>query len=158
METNLLGKDVNGNKPSGEGCQWKQTFWGRMSMETYLLGKDVNGNIPSGEGCQWKHTFWGRMSMENTFWGRMSMETYLLGKDVNGNIPSGEGCQWKHTFWGRMLMETYLTMIGIRINVGSLATMKTVIYAAWCHVVSSNNNNFHDHFAQMDPTVSACSK
>ena len=58
MQFAILGKDVNGNIPSGEGCQWKHTFWGRMSMETYLLGKDVNGNIPSGEGCQWKHTFW----------------------------------------------------------------------------------------------------
>ena len=79
METYLLGKDVNGNIPSG----------GRMSMETYLLGG----------GCQWKHTFWGKdVNGDIPSGGRMSMETYLLG----------EGCQWKHTFWGRMSMETYL--------------------------------------------------
>ena len=37
------------------------------------------------------------------------------------------------------------TMPAIRSNVGSLAVMKTAIFAAWCHVASSNNNNFHDH-------------
>ena len=36
------------------------------------------------------------------------------------------------------------TMSAIRSNVGSLA-VTTVIYAAWCHVASSNNDNFYDH-------------
>lgn len=35
--------------------------------------------------------------------------------------------------------------IAIRNNIGSLAEMKTAIYAAWCHVASSKNNNFHEH-------------
>ena len=26
--------------------------------------------------------------------------------------------------------------------------MKAAIYAAWCHVASSNNNNFHDHWTR----------
>ena len=36
-------------------------------------------------------------------------------------------------------------MLAIRSNVGSLAVMQTAISAVWCHVASSNNNNFHDH-------------
>ena len=35
--------------------------------------------------------------------------------------------------------------VAIRENVGSLEAMKTAIYAAWCHVASSKNNNLHDH-------------
>ena len=27
MQFAILGKDVNGNIPYGEGCQWKHTFW-----------------------------------------------------------------------------------------------------------------------------------
>ena len=36
------------------------------------------------------------------------------------------------------------TVPAICINDGSLAATKTVIYAAWCNEVSSNNNNFRD--------------
>ena len=35
--------------------------------------------------------------------------------------------------------------IALRGNVGSVEAMKTAIYAAWCHVASSKNNNFHHH-------------
>ena len=43
-------------------------------------------------------------------------------------------------------LRSYKTTVSaIRSNAGSLAATKTTIYAAWCHVTSSNNNNLYDH-------------
>ena len=35
--------------------------------------------------------------------------------------------------------------MAIRSNVGNIVEMKKNIYAAWCHVCSSEKNNFHVH-------------
>ena len=41
-------------------------------------------------------------------------------------------------------MQNYYGM-AVRSNVGDLAGMKKAIYAAWCHVSSSEKSNFHVH-------------
>ena len=61
---------------------------------------------------------------------------------------------------GRLMQENCsekTTMIGIRSIVGSLAAMKTAIYAAWCLLLQRIITIFMT-IAQMDQTVSACSK
>ena len=82
------------------------------------------------------------------------MQFAILRKDINK----------KHTFWtpkkkkklrsfvmnkvsvyAIALRSNNTAMSAIRSNVGSFAVMKSTIYAASCHVASSNNNNFHDH-------------
>ena len=35
--------------------------------------------------------------------------------------------------------------MAIRSNIGNLHVMKKAIYASWCHVSSSEENNFHTH-------------
>ena len=41
-------------------------------------------------------------------------------------------------------LQNYEVM-AVRSNVGNIVGMKKNIYAAWCHVCSSEKNNFHVH-------------